>query len=113
MVVPAPVVVRRVQVVPCDVRFTAYQTGDTVIVIVNGTNTSGGFETCLTTETHRDFTTSVVLRNLSPAQCATQCVTPFEVSGSFRVRGCVRSVEVRIADRCFQVPVTEIRQISR
>ena len=43
---PPPVVVRQ-QVVPCDLRFAAYQTRDTVIVIVNGTNTSGGFTTCL------------------------------------------------------------------
>src|SRR5262245_61014160 len=58
VIVTPPVVVRRVEVVPCDLRFTAYQTGDTVIVIVNGTNTSGGFETCLTTDTNRNFSTT-------------------------------------------------------
>lgn len=112
VVVRQPVVVRRVEVVPCDLRFTAYQARDTVIVIANGTDTTGGFETCLSSRTGRDFSTTVVLTNTSPAQCATQCVTPFEVSGSFRVRGCVRTVEVRVADRCLQVPVTQVQSLS-
>ena len=102
---------RPVEEVPCDLRFTAYQTRDTVILIATGENRSAGYATCL--EVCGDgFAPTVTLRNTTPRDACSQVISRFEVSGSFRAKDCLRTITVRVADRCFQVPVTEVRALS-
>ena len=109
---PPVVIVRQVEAFPCELRLSAYQTRDTVIVMANGANGSAGYVTCLAVHGEHHLSPTVVLRNTAPAACVSQVVTPFEVTGSFRTRSCLRTLSVRVADRCIEVPVVQVPGIS-
>lgn len=109
---PPVVIVRQMEAFPCELRLSAYQTRDIVIVVANGANGSAGYATCLTVHGEHDRSPTVVLRNTAPAACVSQVVTPFEVTGSFRTRSCLRTLSVRVADRCLEVPVVQVPGIS-
>jgi hypothetical protein len=102
---PAPVCV---DVVPCDLRIIAYQARDTVMVMVSGSNTTGGFTTSLAAIDTRDRTPEIVLRNTRPGGVCTQVITPISINAAFRAHGRVSSVKVRIADRVIVVPVCSV-----
>lgn len=102
----APVIVRRAaDVVPCDLRITAYQAHDTVFVMVSGTNTSGGYTTALSAIDTRDRCPELLLRNRPGDGCATQALTPFSLNGAFETRRSVSEIRVRVGDRVISVPV--------
>lgn len=106
---PAPVIVHRpVDVMPCDLRITAYQARDTVFVMVSGTNTSGGYTTSLAAVDTRDRCPRLVLRNIPGDGCGTQALTPISINAAFRADRDVSEVQVRIGDRVISVPVCEV-----
>ena len=123
---PSPVVIHRTEahrwpapryerceVLPCDLHFSAYQAGDTVIIVATGTNNTAGFSTSFGhAETdHRGAT--LTLCNLSAQDdCAARVPTAFSVSGSFHARQTLRCVSVRVAGQCFEVPVTQTQCLS-
>ena len=103
----------RCEVLPCDLRFTAYQAGDTVIIVATGTNRTAGFTTSFgrVDSDHRGAT--LTLCNLSAQDsCAAEVLTGFSVSGSFHARQALRCVSVRVAGQCFEVPVTQTQCLS-
>lgn len=111
---PAPVcrpVIR--EVMPCDLSVTAYQSGDTVIVVATGTNRSGGFTTTLAICGARSATPEVLLGNsIRTDRCATQAITPFNVQGSFRTRHRLCTLRVKVAGECLTIPVTQVACLS-
>jgi len=107
-----PIEYRAVEEAPCDLSFTAYQAGDTIILIARGTNRAAGYCTALTACDTRGSQPVVTLRNTSPNSCTAQVMTPFEVSGSFRAYGCVQTIEVRVAGACHRVCVTQVGRLS-
>lgn len=110
-----PVVVRPAaapvcrEVMPCDLKLSAYQSGNTVIVIASGSNHTGGFRTTLTATDVHDGTPELVLCNLAPSGCATQCITTFESRASFETCHRLRCVKVRVAGQCLDVPVAQVK----
>jgi hypothetical protein len=101
------------EVMPCDLSVTAYQSGDTVIVVATGTNRSGGFTTTLAICGARSASPEVLLGNsIRTDQCATQAVTPFNVQASFRTRHRLCTLKVKVAGECLTVPVTQVACLS-
>jgi hypothetical protein len=97
-----------VEVVPCDLRITAYQARDTVFVVVSGTNTSGGYTTSLAAVDTCGPCPRLQLRNTPGFGCATQALSPFTLNGAFRAERCVSEVQVRIGDRVISAPVCAV-----
>ena len=108
-----PVRIQRVEVLPCDLQFSAYQSRDTVIIIASGTNRSAGFATSFGAIESGSWAPALTLCNLSPdSECAAQVVTPFSISASFHAHSALRCISVRIAGQCIEVPVTQTRCLS-
>lgn len=97
---------------PCSVSFTAYQAGETVILIARGSNPHAGYATSLSACTFHGGGAHVTLCNVAPAHCGAAVVTPFEVSGSFRSRECLRTIEVQVAGMCHHVSVIQVGAIG-
>lgn len=113
---PAPALVN---VAPHALDIDAYQSGDTVIVLARGDNTTGGFATSLEriVDGRFDGVVNLVLHNIGPAYTprtfrAEACV-PFSVSGGFRTDERVSEIKVIVAgvERC--IPVQRIDQMRR
>ncbi|HZW06425.1 MAG TPA: hypothetical protein VFF65_04820 [Phycisphaerales bacterium] len=103
------------EVMPRALQLQAFQTGDTVIVLASGENTTTGFVTSLEREAgdrRRDGRTGVVLHNVGPVgRYSGQACAPFSVSGSFHTRERLNEIIVCIDghDRC--IPVQRIDQM--
>lgn len=99
-----PVVVRHgEEVLPGDLRLTAYQSGDTVIVVATGTNRSTGFNTAFVGQDVHDRSPELRLMNTSRGEPCAQVLTAFEVSASFHTRHRVECIRVIVAGRAFDV----------
>ncbi len=110
---PVFVPARRIEVLPADLHFSAYQAGDTVIVIAAGANRSSGFTTSFSAADVGAGTPALTLCNSAlDSDCATQCPTPFSTSASFHARHAVRCISVRVAGQCYEVPVTQTQCLS-
>jgi hypothetical protein len=105
---PPVVIVQPVDVAPCDLRITAYQARDTVMVMVNGSNATGGFTTSLAAIDTRDHCPELVLHNVRGGGFCTQAITPISLNAAFRSHGDVPSVKVRVADHVIVVPVRDV-----
>jgi hypothetical protein len=106
---PAPVIIKRVvDVVPCDLRISAYQAHGTVFVMVKGTNTSGGYATSLSAIDTDDRCPKLCLHNTPAAGYATQVMTPISLNAAFRPGRSVSEVQVRVGDRVIAVPVSSV-----
>jgi hypothetical protein len=99
--------IQRVEVLPCDLRFSAYQAGDTVIVNATGTNRGGGFSTDFSRLAGDHWGSTLTLCNLSPADRCAEVITPFSVSASFHAKPGLRCLTVRAAGQSFEVPITQ------
>ena len=105
---PRPVVISRpCDEVPTSVSFAAYQSRDTVIIAINGTNRGGGFTTSLTGADLSCRTPVLNLRNVAGSERCEGGSVPFSLTASLRVRDRVNSLEVRVAGQTYCVPVTE------
>lgn len=102
---PAPRVIY--DEVPAGLGFTAYQSRDRVIVLINGTNRAAGFRTSLSAAGD-----ALVLHNLVPDDGCRGGPSAFTISGSICSPRELHQVCVRIGDRSFEVPVTCIPTLS-
>jgi hypothetical protein len=108
---PEPVC-KPIEEFPCDLSFTAYQAGDTVILVARGSNRAAGFCTSLSASEGWGRSHEIVLHNVAPVQCGGQYRSTFEVNGSFTSCERLQCLKVRIADQCREVPVTQVGRIS-
>ncbi len=98
----------RTEVLPCDLHFSAYQAGETVVVVATGTNRTAGFSTTFGSIGISQWSPVLALCNLSAeSDCVPQCPTPFSVSASFHARRDLRCFSIRVAGQVFEVPVTQ------
>lgn len=97
--------------VPANLQMTAYQARDTVIVIINGVNHTGGFTTTLSRVDSCDSSPDVNLCNIGPTDYCSGGATAFSVSGSFRVNREIRCITVRVAGQAYEVPVTCVQSL--
>ena len=99
-------------VVPADLKFTAFRSRDTVMVFATGTNHQAGFTTALTDVDAQGWNTVVTLRNTPRGgPCADMC-SPFSVSAAICMRTNTRCLTVRVAGQSFEVPIVEVQTIS-
>ncbi len=103
---------------PLSLDLDAYQAGDTIVLVAKGQNPTPGFATSL--ERTRRFGEQIItLRNLAPVQgphghgFVTQCLTGFEVAGSFNTPGCVNQITVFVAGTPYTVQVRRADAIVR
>ncbi len=100
--------IRRVEeVLPCDLRFSAYQSRDTVIIVATGTNRGTGFQTGFQACNIHDRTPELRLMNTSRCEPCGQVTTAFEVSSSFHTRHQIGCIKVIVAGRAFDVHVVQ------
>jgi hypothetical protein len=98
-----------IEVIPQCLELTAFQAGDTVLLFAKGENRSGGFTTRLEREGRGD---RLKLINTSPrGRFVTQRLTPFQLSGSFQVRGCLTEITVCVAGQNRCVKVCQVQSI--
>jgi hypothetical protein len=107
-----PVRHQRVEVLPCDLRFAAYQSRDTVIITATGANRAAGFCTSLTACDMNGATPAITLLNSSPDECGAQVITPFSLTASIHSHRTLRCITIRAAGQCFEVPVTQAQCLS-
>jgi hypothetical protein len=103
---------RPVEEAPCELTMTAYQAGDTVILIARGTNRAAGFVTSLLACASHAGTPEVTLSNSAPAHCGAEVHTAFEVSGSFRSHRAIHTLDVHVAGVCHHVHVCQVGRMS-
>ena len=103
----------RVEVMPCDLHFAAYEAGVTVIVVATGVNRTGGFSTSFGRgEGGRGAPVLTLCNTWAQDDCGPQVLTAFSISGSFHARPGLRCLSVRVAGQCFEVPVTQTQCLS-
>jgi hypothetical protein len=102
----------RVEEIPCDLRLSAYQTKDTVVVVARGTNRAAGYATALSSCGVRGRAPELVLHNLAPQSCGAQVQTAFEVTGSFTSCERVACLKVIVAGKTYDVGVTQVCPLS-
>lgn len=110
---PAPAAPSRVyrDVAPSELNISAFRTGDTIMVLVNGVNTMEGYSTSLTiNDVNSDAV--LVLHNEPPVVTQNLKNSGFTVNASVRLAGNPKSIGVRVADRTYQVPVTDVQSVS-
>lgn len=94
-------------VAPCELEIEAYRTGNTVLLVIRGANTSAGYSTYLTRGDTRRDGAHVVLRNTPPRRMSAAAITPFRLSASLRASSTAREVSVRVADRVHRVRIVD------
>jgi hypothetical protein len=113
VIISQPVVVRTYSdVAPSQIGFQAYQSRDTVILVVNGTNFGAGYSTSLTAADCAGWTPTVIMRNTPTCETDRSYSTPFSISASLRVTHSVSSVRVTLAGQTYEVPVVEAPSLS-
>ncbi len=95
------------EVLPCDLRLTAYQSRDTVIIVATGTNRSTGFTTAFQACDIRDRSPELRLMNTSSCEPCGQVMTGFEVSSSFHTRHQISCIKVVVAGHAYDVHVVQ------
>lgn len=94
-------------VTPADLRVTAYQSGETVILVVSGVNHQAGYTTFLSAGDLRGSRPDVVLTNRPGGDFCATAVTPFSITRSFRACERISAVMLHIGGQCFAVPVVQ------
>lgn len=109
-----PVIVTTVpDVVPSDLHMSAYQSRDTVIVLITGCNPSTGYTTALTgVERAGDGCPTIVMRNTPCGDAAVATLTQFSLNASVHSYSPISTVMVRVAGQVYQVPVTQVQALS-
>jgi len=98
-----------VEVVPSDLKISAYQARGTIMIFVNGCNRTSGYTTSLSAEDTCGRTPTLVLHNtFRVGQIPFQVISPIDLKAAIRADGGreVRCISVRVADKTFEVPVT-------
>ncbi len=94
--------------VPSCLDMKAYQSGDQVIIVINGVNPTVGYNTSL----EAGFGGSFVLHNTAPYDRCQAATTAFNVTGAICSPRELSRVCVRIGNQSFDVPVTCVRRIG-
>jgi hypothetical protein len=113
VVISRPAVRCYEDVVPCQLGFAAYQSGNTIILVATGANRGSGFTTCLTDVDACTGVPVVTMRNTPTCEVDPHCATttPFTLTASIRSH-CVQCVKVTLAGQTYDVPVVEARPLS-
>jgi len=102
-----PEVRRHDHAAPCELELSAFQSGDTVIVVANGANRESGYVTRFEACDLHDRTPEVHLRNdRGHGHCA-QVITKFEATGSFTSRRQISCIKVHVGNQCYDVRVVQ------
>ncbi len=109
---PQVLAIAPIEVAPCDVNITAYQSHGTIMVFATGTNRTGGFGTALRALDCRDASPRIQLSNVAPCGYTTQCLTPFSINAALHIDRCVSTIEVVSGGRVICVPVQQVAGIS-
>ncbi|MBL8762762.1 MAG: hypothetical protein JNM07_00655 [Phycisphaerae bacterium] len=112
--VPPPPVASGIEVVPADLRASAYQTKDTIIVHVSGVNRAPGYTTSLSVRDPNDLYAPVVLlRNWAPVgEAAGSASVPFTLNATVRANHPLSTLTLRIGDQVLVVPVEPVQPIN-
>lgn len=102
---------RHEAVIPCDLQLSAYQSGDRVIVIARGTNTSSGFITRFEACDQYGGHPEVHLVNVRGDGCYAQVMTPFDISATVQSCRPVSCIRVRIGHQVHDVRVIQSRRL--
>lgn len=94
-------------VVPTDLKISAFRSRGVVMVFIEGTNATAGYTTTLQVQDSRDGCTTLVMHNTSPATAVGACSTPFSINGSVHAPF-GSSITVRIGASTLQAPIVEV-----
>lgn len=110
---PTVVVAPSPDVVPSDVHFAAFQTRDTVLILVSGANAGNGYSTSLTSADCSGLSPTLQMRNCPPNGAVIGGVsTPFTLNAAIHVAHAISTVNVVVAGQTYQVPVTDVQSLS-
>ena len=109
---PQVVAIAPIEVAPCDVNLTAYQSGSTIMIFATGTNLTGGYGTALRALNTRGQIPTIRLSNIAPCGYSTQCITPFSTKAALHIDRCVSKIDVLVGTRTICIPVQEVAGIS-
>ncbi|MBX3377618.1 MAG: hypothetical protein KF678_11525 [Phycisphaeraceae bacterium] len=98
-------------VIPCDLQLSAYQSGDRVIVVARGSNTSSGFITRFEACDTSGLRPEVHLVNVRGDGCYAQVMTPFDVSATVQSCRPLSCIRVRIGHQVHDVRVIQSRRL--
>lgn len=100
-------------VIPAQLGFAAYQSQGTIIVVVTGANHGTGFNTSLTSVDTAGWAPSLLMRNTPTcAEAPGEANAPFNITAALHVTHAVSAISIKIADKTYQVPVTEAPSLS-
>jgi hypothetical protein len=100
-------------VVPAQLGFAAYQSQGTIIVVVTGANNCASYTTSLTSVDATSWSPSLLMRNTpTGAERAGEASAPFSITAALHVTHAVSAISIKIADKTYQVPVTEAPSLS-
>lgn len=110
---PAPAAPTRLyrDVAPNDLSISAFRTGDTIMVLVSGTNSMEGYSTSLSINDVQSDAT-LVLHNEPPLVTQNLRNTAFNVNASIRLSNAPKTIGVKVAEKVYQVPVTEVASVN-
>lgn len=92
---------------PCDLELSAFQSGNTVILVAKGANRESGYTTRFEACDLSDRTPEVHLHNHRGHGHCAQVLTRFEATGSFTSRRQISCIKVRIGNDCREVRVVQ------
>lgn len=99
-------------VTPNDLNISALRTGDTVVVMVSGSNTMEGYSTSLSINETNSADATLVLRNEPPLVTQNLRNTNFAVNASVRVAGNPSTIGVKVAGQAYQVPIVDVPSVT-
>lgn len=92
---------------PCELDLSAFQSGNTVIVVANGANHESGYITHFEACELSGGTPEVHLHNHRNSDHCAHVLTRFEATGSFTSRRQISCIKVRLGDQCREVRVIQ------
>ena len=105
-------IARAIEVEPYNVQFTAYQSGDTIMIFATGANRTGGYTTSLSALDTCGHDVTLKLCNIFSAECATQAITGFSINAAIHADCALSTVDIRVGHRVICVPVCQVARIS-
>ena len=105
-------IARPIEIEPCNVQFTAFQSRDTVMIFATGSNRSGGFTTSLSALDTRGHSVTLKLCNIYTPGCGTQAITGFSINAAIHADCALSTVDIRVGGRVICVPVSQVACIS-
>lgn len=92
---------------PCELELSAFQSGNTVILVARGVNRESGYVTRFEACDLNDRTPEVHLINERGHGHCAQVITRFEVTGSFQACRQISCITVHVGNQCHEVRVVQ------